>query len=43
MAHKSDEETNYINVNSKINVLIYYIQYSINSGQMEIAEYHASV
>ena len=32
-----------INVNSKINVLIYNNKCSINSGPMEIAEYHTSV
>ena len=48
VSHKPDEtktekHNNYINVNSKINVLIYNNQCSINSGQMEIAEYHTSV
>ena len=40
---KTKKYSNYINVNSKINVLIIDNQCSINSWQMEIAEYYASV
>ena len=48
MAHttcaiKQLKKKNHINVSSKINVLIYNNQCSINSGQMEIPECHTSV
>ena len=40
---KTEKQNNYININSKINVLIINNQCNINSWPMEIAEYYISV